>query len=76
MCVDTISKSNVGLVLANCVGSTQAYDVCGRPLTLIWERERPLLPFMYKAFYMEIFYMEMNRWCSYCHFTEEETEAQ
>lgn len=39
MCVDTISKSNVGLVLANCVGSTQAYDVCGRPLTLIWERE-------------------------------------
>lgn len=75
MCVDTISKSNVGLVLANCVGSTQAYDVCGRSLSS--GRERPLLPFMYKAFYMEISLSNpVNRWCSYCHFTEEETEAR
>lgn len=39
MSVDTVSNSNLGLVLATHVGSAQVDDGRGRLLSLIWERD-------------------------------------
>lgn len=58
-----VSNSNLSLVLTTHVGSPQVDDVMWQA-SISHLGERPLLPFMYKGFYVEISLSNpVNRWC-------------